>query len=574
MDEYDEDHTSDIESRLYAEIYHSNSIIGDETSSTLFTTTMPSNKNHSTERTNNAILIPEKSYQSAQAQNSNTNLLSDTLSSSRVVASISTSNLQTNDNSGNPTSKVVNNAEKFNKHSKGKRRSALDNNTPNESCKKSRRKEKDISGTNECQSALNVLPNTEGTAVANDITNHNTDLRNNKNQILNPYNKQVANNQKVYKLLSPEFIHLLFGKPKNKKAISDNALLNKLATKNNTNQLSNKNKAKLNNVHKNLTKAQKKIAKKSNNIEDKNFRNVQKNRSETECNSAIQQSDGSRVNEKSTHEQLNEKSAHEEPNENIVIQHNSPEETVINLHSESSKDSVDDNSKYNTVATDKKLAEKQSSFNNTELEDSESDPESIFEVPVPPKPAPPLIELKDSEESDDKSGSDSDSSTTSSSSSSSVPQDKGTTPSRNTINSIDILEISSDSDESVDLTLNCTGVQKSISSLNEIKKMSHEINKAEKTKNDSSTIPQNSISEKENSLSDPNTSKPKTKSKNVAIDKQSKPCSSRPKVSEQEYFFQPMSEKMKSFYNESWGGENFELDELKSKMSSKDLFKY
>ena len=53
-----------------------------------------------------------------------------------------------------------------------------------------------------------------------------------------------------------------------------------------------------------------------------------------------------------------------------------------------------------------------------------------------------------------------------------------------------------------------------------------------------------------------------------------KPCNpeieknANSKMSLEEYFFQPMTDKMKAFYNNSWGGETFDADDVKRKMSS------
>ncbi|XP_057330252.1 uncharacterized protein LOC130670760 isoform X2 [Microplitis mediator] len=76
---------------------------------------------------------------------------------------------------------------------------------------------------------------------------------------------------------------------------------------------------------------------------------------------------------------------------------------------ETDKINDDDNSKYNVkcASADKSQPEKSKSSESEESSDSESD-ESIFEVPVPPKPPPLLISLNDSSESSNDDSDDDD----------------------------------------------------------------------------------------------------------------------------------------------------------------------
>ncbi|XP_076246747.1 uncharacterized protein LOC143186835 isoform X2 [Calliopsis andreniformis] len=65
----------------------------------------------------------------------------------------------------------------------------------------------------------------------------------------------------------------------------------------------------------------------------------------------------------------------------------------------------------------------------------------------------------------------------------------------------------------------------------------------------------------------------KCKGKNKNEGAGSKDCEAKPKSEEEyweEYFFRPMSERLKAFYNES-RGENFDIQEIQSKMSNEDL---
>lgn len=112
--------------------------------------------------------------------------------------------------------------------------------------------------------------------------------------------------------------------------------------------------------------------------------------------------------------------AHKKPEDSPVIHGKESKENsskhAKNKHQSSEKEhnaSLNDSaySKYNVVSKcvkQKRLLVKQTN-ENKHISDSSDSEESIFEVPVPPKPKPPLIDLQDSdEESDTNTGIDKD----------------------------------------------------------------------------------------------------------------------------------------------------------------------
>lgn len=251
---------------------------------------------------------------------------------------------------------------------------------------------------------------------------------------------------------------------------------------------------------------------------------------------------------------------------------------VIDLNSESSKDSVEDDSKYNVTSTASKKQELKNK--NADLNGSSDSEESIFEVPVPPKPKPPLIELKDSDNSDLDSDDDKHEYLHSKQkeilqSNEILLQQKSSTD--------EIYEIDSDSNESDNLVLNCTEIQKGVSSISEIKRLNtQESNKVEPP--ETLIKAQNHLTEKSDFFNFKKPVQPASQTqikstnysnKNDFVDSQKVNDSNeavnlkRKNISLEEYFFQPMTHKMKSFYNDSWGGENFDVNQLKKEMSCK-----
>ncbi|XP_015114761.1 uncharacterized protein LOC107039577 isoform X1 [Diachasma alloeum] len=107
----------------------------------------------------------------------------------------------------------------------------------------------------------------------------------------------------------------------------------------------------------------------------------------------------------------------------------------------------------------------------TEISDSD---DSILEVPVPPKPTPPLISLQDS---DEESSSEEESSVVMDKSDRTSSRAKDSSSESSRSSSPEIIEDSDDTRDSsgthegVNLILNCTRVQKGVSSLAEIKRM-------------------------------------------------------------------------------------------------------
>ncbi|XP_031788090.1 uncharacterized protein LOC100678029 [Nasonia vitripennis] len=352
------------------------------------------------------------------------------------------------------------------------------------------------------------------------------------NKIINPYNKNVSHTPAVgMQLLDKEFIDLLFGKRSN-------------------------NKKKI--------KTTSKQAKQKKNVKQTNNKVQQQNKTQANTSRVVIE---------------NERTYTDVPMDKGIPQNSFLESSsVIDI---SSEDSTEDDSKYNTtIATDKKLGKKKAAV--MESEDSLSDSEeSIFEVPVPPKPAPPIIELKDSgSEVDSGSESDDDSSSSDSSiSHKSMTQNKGDQSLNSTTATTDN-EYNTDAtiNEPDNIVLNCTEIERGVSSLSEIKEMSQSSSKKQPSLNARDNTPDVEKQQSSSHSSDmcrskepqnqSNNSFRKEKVSSTSNKKQSESGRNSKTLSNEEYFFQPMNAAMKAFYNESWGGENFDMDKLKNKMSS------
>ena len=361
-------------------------------------------------------------------------------------------------------------------------------------------------------------------------------------------------------------------------------------------------------------------------------------------------------------------------------------EEIIEINtSDSSRYNSDENiSCKNTLGDEKKHGIEESVLQILSYsEESSNSDESIFEVPVPPKPPPPLIELNDSEK--DSSDSDNTSSDgiydlmsylekkkeTAITISNSVTDNLDVNPGENSKQSskknskenfrensssnsdhkcrtpipseshsnsegessdsscVDFHvdnRINDDIDD--DMILNCTNVQKGASSLEEIKKI-RKVAVAEVEKNKEVNITRNEDEqvverskeaddfmslnktvtkyteyvlplndtydknvEQKNSriraqgeesdfaVAGPSTSKISEISTGSRI--RNKKSSGTPKnvkkyktsreKSDEEYFFEPMSDELKAFYNNSWGGEECSLEEIQKQMPSESHF--
>ncbi|XP_078046533.1 uncharacterized protein LOC144474969 [Augochlora pura] len=306
-----------------------------------------------------------------------------------------------------------------------------------------------------------------------------------------------------------------------------------------------------------------------------------------------------------------------------------------------SRDSISDeesDSKYN-LCTKSKKRQKVNDYSEDQVilltSDTESDSEgSILEVPIPPKPKPPVINLQDSDDSE-TNDTDNCSLTTKIEDKKKVSRTRlNKTSSTNDRLRINITE---------DIMLNCSEVQKGASSIKEIKAMSkimqnkskdrHDKNENDSGKDKSVSINKTcsrnvddvrkslSSSEKDN-IPECDVSLEATSNRNIVFERDknqsvtsmedvtnfeipNQPSSSRKRqrvnddehststkqkkymsskdtfaaapINEQdkhnnetvwdEYFFRPMSDKVKAFYNESRGQENFNIEEIQSKMS-------
>lgn len=348
------------------------------------------------------------------------------------------------------------------------------------------------------------------------------------------------------------------------------------------------------------------------------------------------------------------------------------EEIIEIVSSDSSSDSSDDN--LPIVETPKVVRQKQNEESEKEmpmwLDVSSDSDESIFEVPVPPKPPPPLIDLNDSEnvssDSDDSSSDgihdlNSKSQTknvnfpcsTSDSEDSSGLEDNSRVSKKTKVDSVEsctenlrsrlfseqsiptdgesskdnckvanetpeVISINNYTDNSVEnseenvrsrlaseqsnssdeasdssysdfsahekmdsigenLILNCTQVQKGAKSLEEIKKLRQVAVSAEEEGSENVSVTEyNEYVEPLNDLAGPSTSKASgsvSKKKSRKKKESEKSRKSSKEKTDEEYFFEPMSDKIKAFYNDSWGGEEFSVEETQNKMRSESFFR-
>ncbi|XP_011497646.1 PREDICTED: LOW QUALITY PROTEIN: uncharacterized protein LOC105362018 [Ceratosolen solmsi marchali] len=248
---------------------------------------------------------------------------------------------------------------------------------------------------------------------------------------------------------------------------------------------------------------------------------------------------------------------------------------IIDISSESSSDSKEDNFKYTSVATEKKLQAKNIVINDNS-EESTSDCQSIFEIPVSPKPTPPVIVLKDSDNESRKS----------------LIIREVESPTRgedflhspnNTVSNK--LSVDSESDSVSDMILNCSEIEPHVSNLSEIKKLNKLSNLREcdggrnvieadvtiledSINSHASTIVSSVIKESNsNGSNNAEVASTNNETNNLNEKQKNKDDHSHKNISMEEYFFQPMTNEMRTFYNKSWGGEQFDIKKLKSQMS-------
>ncbi|XP_043257853.1 uncharacterized protein LOC122400442 isoform X2 [Colletes gigas] len=345
----------------------------------------------------------------------------------------------------------------------------------------------------------------------------------------------------------------------------------------------------------------------------------------------------------------------EEPIEQQEINVEETEENQQQLDTHvSSADQTEIDTRYDILSTNEKLQKTRTNSDEVTVlcsdTDSESE-ESILEVPIPPKPQPPVIQLPDSDDGTDMSDSNTDEEclfiidnvgsikkkekiTYRSDKSSDTNLARTTT-----------INDTSKSGVTEDIMLNCTGVQKSVSSIKEIIEMRKNVqneleqcsskdrnilNEKEKfvivnevryqnpnaiNKSLSSVTKKDNVSESQLLLETSNNSnvvyeRDKQKSVTFADDVVAPFCnsnefsSSRKRRCEsdgeqctnakqmkstegssnqsqnknkqkeetwEEYFFRPMSDNLKTFYNKPQGQENLDIWEIQSKMSNEDL---
>lgn len=340
--------------------------------------------------------------------------------------------------------------------------------------------------------------------------------------------------------------------------------------------------------------------------------------------------------------------------ENECVKENKENQRQIIIEQELRAKSINDverNTKYEILSRSDKLQKKANYSEEIMLlsSDTESDSEeSILEVPIPPKPQPPVINLQDSDENSETSSDNSDIDEESS-----FIIEKKNDLVENTKKKTVVIDQNSDSSNSVidfiddtptieNIVLNCTEVQKGASSIKEIMEMSKivqsdqhfnkDTNSCEKhnssnekeiyikdfNKSDDLFISNNDKDNKSNfqspskTINDKNVmyerdkkelnnfakdvvvsnflnSKELTSSRKRHHENDSEPSTSESKRSKlsceednnkdktnedswAEYFFRPMSQDLKAFY-EFQGQENFDIGEIQSKMSSEFLLK-
>nr|XP_003699403.1 PREDICTED: uncharacterized protein LOC100881772 isoform X1 [Megachile rotundata] len=284
---------------------------------------------------------------------------------------------------------------------------------------------------------------------------------------------------------------------------------------------------------------------------------------------------------------------------------------------------MDTESRYDVVAANEKTP-KVSDSTVTIMVSSETDSDSedsILEVPIPPKPQPPVINLNDSDESSDLcSSNDSDDEE--------LPTviECVNDSSKKTTDKSDKGEKSLDTNAAnEDIVLNCTDIQKCATSIQEIRDTSRSVQSSSACNENDSGILYYPFSDDENMQNSYIPSKPTAKSnfvyerdkeKTVSFaedivlsnclksnesttnkrrhnESDNEHCTNaertesrchenkRSKVNPeehtnhdknnsqrwQEYFFRPMSDNVKDFYNESRGQENFDIREIQNNMS-------
>ncbi|XP_076619131.1 uncharacterized protein LOC143340735 isoform X2 [Colletes latitarsis] len=328
----------------------------------------------------------------------------------------------------------------------------------------------------------------------------------------------------------------------------------------------------------------------------------------------------------------------------------------------SSADQTEKDTRYDILSTNEKLQKTRTNSEEVTVlcSDSDSDSEeSILEVPIPPKPQPPVIQLPDSDDGTDISDSNTDEeclfvidNVRSLKNNKEVTYKSGKDSDTNLARTTTINDMSK-SDVTEDIMLNCTGVQKSVSSIKEIIEMRKNVqneleqcsskdrnilNEKDKfvignevhykspnaiNKSLLSVTKKDNVSESQLLLETSNNSnvvyeRDKQKSVTFADDvvapfcnstefsssrkrrcesdgeqctnaKQMKSTDTASKNFEgssnqsqnknkqkeetwEEYFFRPMSDSLKTFYNKPRGQENLDIWEIQSKMSNPRLW--
>jgi hypothetical protein len=616
-------HDSDIESRLYAEIYFSNTIEGDNEVVNPMTnnqlTDNVQNSSYNSWDTNNFTALEDNMNESTyniqmslyndknkdtfmtcednlnqinESQSNNVNSTLDDPVEKPIPINLesnpeSTSTIQEKqvlhvraeinlDKSSN-IEKNINNLKSPNKNTKSNKQSEKDNNfikptqSSNKRCKITDKNASDVNLETE-KTVSNSLVNNLNTPTINCSKSEVNALQQVGNK---PVNACVNKSQNSLPLASKNINNLLLDQKLQVKNKVKKKRLKKKASKQNVSKTSTNNHIVQKNVPNKVIETNPKS--------DVIIKNTDSNSQQFETigNSDInlKQTDFIANNEKS---QRNDAKIAK----NNVAQFNSPHiSEIIDISSESSKDSMEDNSKYNMiVATDKKLVKTRSSSIDNDSDDM-SDTESIFEVPVPRKPTPPLIDIRDS----DNERSDYNSSSESLNLQKTEFPKKGKRSCRLTSTPNVNQSVNVDSDIDCELMLNCTQIPTQASNLMRTERLNQNSNEFRKGTNSNKqkvTIEENlfdinkrisarsAIKERNSNVSS-NVESVSTKKVSPTLNnKQKNKDSPNRKYTESEgYFFQPMNKKMKAFYNKSWGGEDFDIDILKEKMSRKIIKK-
>ncbi|OAD52196.1 Zinc finger CCHC domain-containing protein 7 [Eufriesea mexicana] len=332
-------------------------------------------------------------------------------------------------------------------------------------------------------------------------------------------------------------------------------------------------------------------------------------------------------------EEEKEKSLRQKEQEIVNVKENETNQLYQKSHQGKSINEVDIETKYDIIGRTDKFKRSVNYTEEITLISSETETdseESILEVPIPPKPQPPVINLQDSDECSESSSSSSD---TDQESSFVLEKKVDVTKRRKKKNSVidqdsdcSTLIIDNVNDTSVteDIMLNCTAIQKGASSIKEIMQMSKNVQSVQYSDKDESFYENftniDNISEFQSPKPFDNSNviyeKDKNKSINFAEDtmvsnfinsdeavtpsrkrhyendnvpstsvqenrdlgienKRFKPSTEQHNVDDnqkswEEYIFQPISENLKTFY-ESREQQNFDVEEIQSKMSNEDL---